>query len=172
MKVVLDKIKSEDAELVAKWKSDPILSEGIMSDFNTTTVEQAREWIGINSNDPNQRLFGISFETESNKVLLGIARLMFIDFETGVAEFGIYIGENNYRNMGVGKKALDRALEIGFIELNLNKIFLKVNAKNTPAINLYNSRKFIIEGRLKEHYWNASEFEDVLYMAIFKAGYL
>jgi len=172
MKVVLDKMKSEDANLIAKWKSNPVLSGQIMSDFNTTTVEQARDWININTNDPNQRLLGIYFEIESKKVLLGVARLMFIDFVTRIAEFGIYIGDNNYRNMGVGKEALDRTLEIGFIELNLNKIFLKVNAQNTPAINLYKSRKFIIEGRLKEHYWNVSQFDDVLYMAIFKVNYL
>ena len=173
MSVIVSDIEINDAPKIAKWKSDPILAEQIMSSYQVTDVKTAEKWIQKNSNDSGQWLKGIYYKNEDKYQLVGVARLMFIDESSANAEFGIYIGDTQFKNKGIGKKALDLTLKSGFIDLNLEKIYLKVSASNTKAINLYLSRNFEIEGCLKEHFLNSkNSFEDVLCLALFKKKYI
>ncbi len=172
MNVKLKKINILDADKIARWKSDPILAEEIMSSFKDTNIEIAENWIRENTEDEFQRLKGIYLKKDNSIELLGITRLMYIDFYSLNAEMGIYIGETKYQNIGIGKKALNLTLELGFNELLLTKIYLKVLANNFRAINLYEKMKFRIEGRLKEHYIKNEEFEDVVCMALFKEDFI
>lgn len=165
MELELKQIAISDAGKIAKWKSDPDLSVSIMSSSASISENEAQDWIKKNTSDPNQRLNGIY----NSKTLVGITRLMFIDFETKIAEFGIYIGDTEYQGMGIGSKALQLTINQAFEQLNLQKIFLKVNETNTPAIRLYKKFNFHAEGTLKEHYFNVKTktFEDIIYMALF-----
>jgi diamine N-acetyltransferase len=168
MRVELRNIALADADKISRWKSDPELAKLIMSLYQETSVADARLWIERNTNDENQLLNGIYVEADATSKLVGIVRLMFIDFEAGTAEFGIYIGDSSYQGQGVGGKALDLMIEKGFKQKGLRKIYLRVGAGNTGAIKTYQRKQFITEGILKEHYYNNGIFEDVFCMAIFK----
>ena len=170
MKIDIDKLTPEEKFKISKWKSDRAISKMIMSQFKKTSIVQAEKWIIKNSNDTNQKLFGIYLYSD-NKKLIGISRLMFIDFESLVAELGIYIGEKKLHNKGYGSIALKMTLEYGFNILKLNKIYLKVLASNQRAINLYINNNFKIEGHLKDHFFCEKKFEDIIYMAIFKKDF-
>lgn len=172
MMVQLKNIDEADADLIAKWKSDPELSEILMSVFQQTTTEQAVHWITKNSSDPNQRLNGIYLKRDTTEELIGITRLMFIDFESKNAEFGIYIGENAARGHGVGQQALNLTLKQGFMDLGLEKIYLRVSEKNISAVKVYEKAGFCVEGILKEHYFSKGAFENIIFMALFKEQFL
>jgi diamine N-acetyltransferase len=168
MRVELRNIALQDADKISKWKSDPGLAKLIMSLYQETSIAEARLWIERNTNDKNQVLNGIYIEENPVSKLVGIVRLMFIDFAAGTAEFGIYIGDTSYQGQGVGGKALDLMLEKAFKEKGLRKIYLRVGAGNAGAIRTYQNKQFITEGILREHYYNNGSFEDVFCMAIFK----
>jgi RimJ/RimL family protein N-acetyltransferase len=169
LRIVLEKISLEDSDRIAKWKSDPTLATLIMSNSNAVSDSDAKDWIQRNSSDPNQRLNGIYLENDCSKELLGITRLMFIDFVSEVAELGIYLGDETKRGIGLGKKAMLLTVDQAFKELKLRKLYLKVNANNEKALALYLKFEFKTEGVLKEHYYNsnACRFEDIVYMALF-----
>lgn len=171
MRIALEKILLNDADKIAKWKSDPTLANLIMSNSTAVSVNDAIDWIQKNTSDPNQRLNGIYLENGCNKELLGITRLMFIDFSSEVAELGIYLGDETKRGIGLGKKAMQLTVDQAFKQLKLRKLFLKVNANNEKALTFYLKYKFKTEGILKEHYYNSNtcQFENIVYMALFNS---
>lgn len=176
MKIELLNINFNDAPIIAEWKRDKELSASIMSNYSPITNKEAKAWIEKNTQDSNQRLFGIYYSDENdnkNKELQGVIRLMFIDYEAKTAELGIYIGNTNNRGKGVGKSSLILLLSYGFEQMKLNKIYLKVREDNQPAINLYKNLGFEIEGVLQEHFKENDTFlgNNILCMAIFNDNF-
>ena len=59
-------------------------------------------------------------------------------------------------------------LDFGFSELNLHRIFLRVDAGHAAAIRCYVSCGFIEEGRLRDGVYRRGQFEDVLIMSLLR----
>jgi RimJ/RimL family protein N-acetyltransferase len=72
----------------------------------------------------------------------------------GVAELGMNLAAAS-RGRGVGGQLLDALLEAAR-ELGAHKAELQVWPHNEPALRLYLSRGFVVEGRLRAHYRRAS----------------
>lgn len=83
----------------------------------------------------------------------------------GVADLGMLLAAGA-RGRGVGGRLLD-ALVDAARELGAHKVALQVWAHNEPALRLYLSRGFVIEGRLRAHYPRASgQVWDALIMGL------
>ena len=169
MEIKLGKLDHESASKIAKWKSDEDLSIKLMKKKENLKVEGAIKWIEKNNLDKNQSLNGIFLVKKNAKRLIGVARLMYIDFKSKVAELGIYIGEKKLIGRGLGYKAISLLIEYAFENLKLRKIFLKVNENNKEAIKLYKKMNFKVEGVMRQNYFNQKKgnFEAVIYMAAF-----
>lgn len=169
MEIRLIEINYSAASLISKWKSDSFLSKKLMKKKENINLKDAERWIAKNNSDDNQVIRGIFLIKENKKILIGLARLMFIDFKSKVTELGIYIGEKKYMGLGLGTKALRLLIIKAFSNLKLRKIFLRVNEKNLSAIKLYKKMNFKIEGVMCENYYNSEKkiFEDVIYMSLF-----
>ena len=153
IKVLIEELNVNDANKIVEWKNDKSLSDLILSDYSIITLEEAEGWIVRNVNDTKQRLFGIYVQKDGMKrEIVGVSRIMFIDFHSGVAELGLYIGNKRNRGKGIGKQSLLDTIDYAFNELSLNKVFLKVKEDNIAAIQLYTKCNFVIEGKLKEHF--------------------
>ena len=72
----------------------------------------------------------------------------------GVAELGMSLAVDA-RGRGLGGRLLDELL-VGAGELGAHKVALQVWPHNEPAIRLYLSRGFVVEGRIRSHYRRAS----------------
>jgi RimJ/RimL family protein N-acetyltransferase len=72
----------------------------------------------------------------------------------GVAELGMSLAAGA-RGRGLGGQLLD-ALVDGGRELGAHKAELQVWPHNEPALRLYLSRGFVVEGRIRAHYRRAS----------------
>lgn len=167
MTINLEKVDLNNAFKIAEWKSDPILARMIMSSFKKTSLSKAKKWIIETNSDKNQKLNGIYYAEDDVKNLIGITRLMYIDWQSKVAELGMYIGDEHYRRRGLGKIAIAKTLEQGFSNLGLRKIFLKVAEGNRSAVQLYLGNGFEIEGELRQHFKTDQSFENILIMSKF-----
>ena len=94
-----------------------------------------------------------------------------IDHDYRKAEFGIFIGEECARGHGIGGAAAKLILKYGFEELDLNRIFLRVFARNERAINSYKSAGFVYEGLFRQDVIVDGVKEDVVFMSILKEDY-
>ena len=95
MEIRLKEINYSAASYISKWKLGLLPFKKIDEKKEKINLKEAEKWIDINSSDKNQVLRGIFLIKENKKILIGLARLMFIDYKSKVAELGIYIGEKN-----------------------------------------------------------------------------
>ncbi|CDQ40595.1 MULTISPECIES: GNAT family N-acetyltransferase [Virgibacillus] len=88
------------------------------------------------------------------------------------AELGIAIGDKNYWGKGYGLSAMNEMLLRGFNQLELNKIWLRVEVDNEKAIKSYKRMGYVEEGILSQDRLRNGEFVDRLRMNILKNEFL
>jgi ribosomal protein S18 acetylase RimI-like enzyme len=102
-----------------------------------------------------------SFVADDDGTLVGAIG---IDVWAGVASFGMWVGANR-RGQGVGRALLDAALGWA-ADVSAHKVTLEVWPHNGPAIALYRSAGFAVEGRKVRHYRRRNgELWDAVLMA-------
>lgn len=74
---------------------------------------------------------------------------------------------NGYRDMGIGTRLIEYALQWGRAKEGVEKIALGVFSNNRRALRLYEKFGFKVEGVKKRHYYIAGEPEDEIDMALF-----
>ena len=94
-----------------------------------------------------------------------------IDHNFKKAEYGIFIGEECARGRGIGSKAAGLILDYCFNELDLNRIFLRVFARNEQAIASYKKAGFVFEGLFRQDVILNGIKEDVVFMSILREDY-
>lgn len=104
---------------------------------------------------------------KSDNKHIGNIKIDPISTKHGYGEYGILMGERSEWGKGYAKEASKTILEYCFNQLNLRKVNLGVIAENIPAINLYKTLGFNIEGHYKHHVKFENHFSDVFRMAIF-----
>jgi RimJ/RimL family protein N-acetyltransferase len=93
---------------------------------------------------------------------------MDIDWVCRTAHLGILIGDRNRRGKGIGRDAVKLLLGYAFDTLNLRRIEMRVLASHDAAVKLYETSGFVVEGRLRQAYYSAGTFVDVLVMALLR----
>lgn len=161
-RVELRALQERDLPKVYAWKNDYELTVQIGAHPMPTSRHEVEKWFRKNQSDKNQYLFGIYAKGKSSAV--GLARLMFIDWINSNAELGIYIADRKLRGRGLGRESVELLVDFAFRALNLHKVHLRVAESNKTAIELYRRCGFTPEGTLREHFWTAGRFEDVLVM--------
>jgi len=110
-----------------------------------------------------------NFAIEADGKLIGDCGLFDYDQRSGTAELGIGIGDRDYLGRGYGREAVSLLVDYGFRIHSLRKVWLTVFAGNERAVRAYRAAGFVEEGRLREHVWSGGRYEDLIYMAIFRA---
>ena len=87
------------------------------------------------------------------------------------ADMGILIGDRLYWGRGIGTEAVRLITQYAFDRLNLHKVTLGVYAGHEPAIRLYRSLGFEIEGTLKEHLYSEGRYHDKIVMGVLRDGF-
>jgi len=105
--------------------------------------------------------------TEEGKHI-GWIDLKNIDTLNKHAELGVAIGDKTYWGKGYGLSAMKEMLLWGFNELDLNKIWLRVEVDNAKAIKSYKRIGYVEEGILRQDRLRNGEFIDRLRMSILK----
>ena len=142
------------------------------------TVAQERIWMGAEPGfdretrgswwqnglaDPTTRLL-VVVEPDPGR-LVGQAYVHVARY--GVAEIAMFLA-NDARGRGLGGQLLDVMLAAAD-ELGAHKVELQVWPHNEPAIRLYLSRGFVIEGRIRSHYRRSSgELWDAVVMGLMR----
>ena len=84
-------------------------------------------------------------------MLIGIVRVMFIDWDRKQAELGIYLGNKADRGRGYGSRTFKKIIEYMFNEKHFARLYLKVSVKNLQAIKSYRRIGFKKEDDLEDN---------------------
>ena len=158
-------ITKEYTEHILRWRNAPSVIEHFVYRKPLTKEEHLR-WLETQVATGKVAQFIIE-ETESKKPI-GSVYLRDIDTIHQKAEFGIFIGDDAVRGKGYGTQATFLILQYAFEKLELNKVTLRVFAKNQRAIHCYKKVGFIEDGRFRDDVYIDGEFHDMVFMSILK----
>jgi RimJ/RimL family protein N-acetyltransferase len=127
-------MNEEDAVPYIKWIKDPEVATIVGADRVPTIKERVRQ-IEAFKRSPSDLVLGI--EIKETAKLIGTIAYRDIDWNKRVAEIAIFIGDKNEWNKGYGTEAMKTMLNIGFKELSLKKISLRVRPANTRARHVF-----------------------------------
>lgn len=148
-RVRLSAIEKDDITEFTKWYNDT----SFMRNYDVISAvplssEEIEEMIKDIRGSKDKNIFAIR-NIESGE-FIGVTGFENILWNNGTALIYIGIGNKKYRGMGIGKEAMELAMEFGFEEFNFHRIYLTVIEYNLPAIKLYESLGFIREGTQRE----------------------
>ena len=168
-KIYLSKVERENIEHLRGWRTDPELRKYFREHKELNKDNQIIWYENKVLKDPNQYNFEIRDNT--NNLLIGHCGLYYINWTSRTAEFGIYIGDKEYRKGGYGSDALRTLISYGFNDLNMNRIWCEVYNNNEGALEVYKHVGFIYEGKLRENYYNEGKYWDSHIMGMLKKEY-
>ncbi len=163
--IYLRSITKQDTSDIIRWRN----SENVRRNFirqELFTQEGHEKWLSDYIDTGKAVQFIIVLRAEDKPI--GSVYLRDIDEQNRKAEFGIFIGEEEFLCKGLGTEALRLIVQYGFKNLQLNKIFLRVFADNLRAVKSYKKAGFEQEGYFKQEVRIDTEYRDMIFMAIFQ----
>lgn len=148
-----------------QWLNDPEVTKFFtnLSSIPISKTELAT-WYENVSHKKSQELHFSIFSGESKHI--GGAQLKSIDWKNRSAELGIFIGEKSEWGKGYGTEATNLLTHYGFNELNLHRIWLRVDSDNLVALKCYQKAGFSQEGIFREEVYREGAFHNSIVMSI------
>ncbi|WP_246943602.1 GNAT family N-acetyltransferase [Bacillus pinisoli] len=170
--VILRELTLHDVEDRYQWCLDKEVTKhlNMPEKYPPFSREETKTWIEMCINRTNG--YHQKAIQTIDGVHIGWIDLKNIDHLNKHAELGIAIGHKEYWGKGYGIAAMKEMLTYGFTDLQLNKIWLRVEVDNTRAISSYKRMGYVEEGILRQDRWREGEFVDRLRMSILKKEFL
>ena len=136
MKVSLREIRLSDTANIVRWRNSDDVRRNLFTQ-NDLTEEEHINWLHSKVETGMCAQYIIQVDNDDTIHDVGTTFIKGIDREKLEGEFGIFIGDSQYRGKHLASLASQEMLRIGFQELHLQRVFLSVFADNTPAIKSY-----------------------------------
>lgn len=166
-KIYLRSIESDDLPKLRDWRNDPKVRHWCR-EYSELNMENQKKWFDKINSDPSIRMFAIcvlsSDQCVFEKDFIGVCGLTSIDPIAGDAEFSLYIAPE-YQNHGYGRDSLKTLLKWGFSSAN-RQIIWGETFEGNPAIVLFLSLGFKIEGLLRRRYFKNGKYIDCYSLSI------
>lgn len=161
--------KSDLAGNMFQWANDSDVTHYMFMGAVPNTMERLEEEYEPLSKSKNDVVFAV-IDKETD-IHIGNVGLYVINWISRAAEFRIIIGEKGYWNKGYGTEATKLTVEYAFEKLNLNKVWLGVNAEHKGAIRAYERAAFVNEGVLRQEIYRNGKYYDAVRMSIIREAY-
>lgn len=103
--------------------------------------------------------------------LIGICGLHGIQWVPRHAEFRVLLGDRTSWGHGAGGEVLQLLCAYAFELLNLEKVWLGVNADNVRALTTYTGAGFTTEGTLRQEVYRNGRWHDAVRMSLLRQEY-
>jgi len=168
-RVRLRAVERKDVEPFHEWINDPEVTAGLALYLPMSMRDEEGWFEGLASRPPQEKPLAIDCRAGEGWKLIGNSGFFDLDHTARSGEIGIMIGDKSYWNRGYGTEAMSLLLRHGFETLNLNRISLRVYARNLRAIRSYEKAGFSHEGRLREAVYKRGAYDDVLIMSVLRS---
>ena len=167
-KVRLRPLEREDLPRCVEWFSDPEVRRHLTVYLPFSLAQEERWYEGLLNQLERLETVLMAIETLEG-VHIGNLGLHAIDWKNRSAELGITIGEKAYWGQGCGTDAIRTLLRLGFEEMNLHRIFLRVDVDNARAIRCYEKVGFRREGTSRDAVFRDGRYYDQYVMSILES---
>lgn len=169
-KIYLRGLEKEDLKSnYFQWLNDSEVTYYLEMGLKPSNIEILEEEYEKMIRNPAEIVFAI-VDKKTNR-LIGSCGLYMINFIARKAEYRIIIGEKEFWGKGYGTEAAKLLLKYAFEKLNLNKVWLGVNADNIKAVKSYEKAGFVREGVLRKEIFRNNRYYDAIRMSILREEY-
>jgi len=165
-KVNLRTVTETDAPRYVKWFRDPEVTRYLI--VRNVTLQQEKKWIRENRKSRTDHVFAI--ETK-DRVHIGGVGLHGDKGEKTATTFGIFIGEKEYWNQGLGSEATALILAYAFQKKKYHRVTLDVYEFNKRGIRVYEKMGFVHEGIKRKAVKRNGKYYDVIIMGMLRHEY-
>ena len=152
----------EDTDKIVQWRnSDEVRNNFIYRELFTR--EGHERW--IRDMVETGRVVQMIICALADHRAMGSVFIRDIDRQHNKAEYGIFIGEADARDRGVGTAAAKLMLRYCFEEEGLHRIYLRVLSGNERAVRSYEKAGFVKEACLKDDVRIDGRYCDIIWMA-------
>ena len=169
-RVRLRPLERGDLPRFVRWFADPEV-RWHLSIYLPFSLAQEEQWFdGLLDRLKSEQTVLMAIET-TDGVLIGNVGLDAINWKNRNAELGIVIGEKEYWNQGYGTDAIRTMLQVAFGQMNLHRVFLRVDADNPRGIRCYEKVGFRLEGTYREAAYRDGAYRDQHMMGILETEF-
>lgn len=169
--VRLRPIERDDLPRFVDWFSDPDVRRHL-SIYKPFSLAQEERWFeNMTQSLERQEQVLMAIETAEG-VHIGNVGLHAINWKDRCAELGIVIGDKAYWGQGYGTDAIQTFLGLAFGEMNLHRVFLRVDADNARGIRCYEKVGFQSEGVLRQVVFREGRYHDQYMMSILESEFV
>ena len=168
-KVRLRPIEGDDLPRCVKWFADPDVRHHLANYLPFSLAQEERWFEALQGRTEREEALLLAIET-ADGVHVGNVGLSDINWKDRHAELGIVIGEKTYWGRGYGTDAIRTLLSLAFREMNLHRVFLRVDTDNARGIRCYEKAGFQREGVLREVVFRDGVYCDQYVMSVLQSG--
>jgi RimJ/RimL family protein N-acetyltransferase len=169
-KVRLRSIERDDLPRFVEWFSDPEVRRHLLLYLPFSLAQEERWFENLLGRLERQTDVLLAIET-ADGVHIGNLGLHSIDWKNRSAELGIAIGEKAYWGQGYGTDAIRTLLGLAFREMNLHRIFLRVDTDNARGIRCYEKAGFRREGTSRDAVFKEGAYHDQYVLSIMESEF-
>lgn len=163
--IEIRQITKNDTQNIIKWRNSSHIMN-VFIDRTPLTEEIHNNWLE-NKVSKGEVCQFIACDLDNN-VDFGSGYLRDIDLKNKKAEYGIFIGEEDYIGKGYGSIITKKVIDYGFDKIGLNKIYARVLAFNKPSYNMFLKLGFSQDAILRDDVIIDGQYTDVYIMSILK----
>ena len=168
-KVYLRSLERADLQLMAEWLNDADVTRLLfMGLFPSSPEMLTAQWERERSN-PEEVTFAVCDKQSS--AFVGTTGLYRIHWVMRTGEFRVFLGDKRVWNRGIGTECVKLMVIYGFEKLNLNKVWLGVNAENAGGVRAYQKAGFVHEGVLRQEQYRNFRYYDAIRMSLLRSEY-
>lgn len=161
-------ISPDDTKLIVEWRNrDYVRNNFIFRE--PFTAEMHENWMRtkVASGEVEQFIIENGNDDDGGeKRPVGSVYLRDVNYVTGQAEYGIFIGEEDVFGKGIGSQSAKWAIWYAKEELHLQTLILRVFADNVGAVKSYEKAGFIQTEYIKDFLQDEKGSRDLIMMMI------
>lgn len=162
-------MERSDLRLMADWLNDSDVTRLLFMGLFPANLESLITNWERDRSSPEEVTLAVC-DKASNE-FVGTTGLYRIHWVMRTAEFRVFLGDKRVWNRGFGTECAKLMVVYGFEKLNLNKIWLGVNAENAGGVRAYQKAEFVHEGVLRHEQYRNFRYYDVIRMSLLRSEY-
>ena len=167
-RVALGPLRRDLLPLYTRWIND-LVAVRTLGAYLPVTLEAETKWYDEWATSEKIVPFTVYARPELRPI--GTASLFEVDHRSRSAEFGIFLGESEYRDRGFGTETTRLVLDYAFTVLGLHNVMLKVFDLNPAGKRAYEKAGFREFGRRRQSRRVGDDLRDEIFMQCLSDGF-